>query len=510
MHNRREWLWQTGGGLAAAAANKPGAAVIVDPQPLFPISPHLYMQFMEPLGSTDSSVEAAWDYVRDEWRKDFVDTVRDLSPGVIRFGGNFSRYYKWREGVGPANKRPWIRNYDWGGKETNRVGTDEFVSFCRQVGADPLYCVNFEADGIEAFQRTPEGNRAGSAEEAADWVSYANDPDNAERKSHGHPETYNIDLWQIGNETSYVTAAFPKDRAIAKSIEFAKAMKRRDPGIKLIGWGDKGRGSDVLWAGDMAAQAGEYLDYLAIHMMGQSPSRRDTVLEGLRYQSDPHAAWQELLELSGRVETRVAELEGAARGKDLAITEGHLSLKPHNANPLLYEWISAVYHARSLNIYQRHGARVKIATAADFNGTRWTVMAVQTPVPRGTSFLMPVGSIMRLFKRENGTHAVAVRSAPATLDIAASRTGDDVFLHILNMDSRRAVDATFEVAGREILSGRVLAIEPGGLRTYVDQDQPNVFRPVETILPATPQRLTWRVPAASVSAVKLRLKGDRL
>ena len=60
----------------------------------------------------------------------------------------------------------------------------------------------------------------------------------------------------------------------------------------------------------------------------------------------------------------------------IAITEGHLSLSPHNANPILYEWLSAAYHARSLNIYQRHGARVKIATAADFQGNRWTNNAV--------------------------------------------------------------------------------------------------------------------------------------
>jgi len=31
---------------------------------------------------------------------------------------------------------------------------------------------------------------------------------------------------------------------------------------------------------------------------------------------------------------------------------------------------------KSMNIYQRHGARVKIATAADFNGNRWTNTAV--------------------------------------------------------------------------------------------------------------------------------------
>jgi hypothetical protein len=34
-------------------------AIVVDPTPRFDLSPYLYMPFMEPLGTTDSSVAAA-------------------------------------------------------------------------------------------------------------------------------------------------------------------------------------------------------------------------------------------------------------------------------------------------------------------------------------------------------------------------------------------------------------------------------------------------------------------
>ena len=85
---------------AAGPARSPrdqAGAIVVDPTPLFEISPHLYMQFMEPLGSTDGSVEASWDYDRDDWREDFVEATRDLAPDVIRWGGLFIRHYRWRE-----------------------------------------------------------------------------------------------------------------------------------------------------------------------------------------------------------------------------------------------------------------------------------------------------------------------------------------------------------------------------------------------------------------------------
>jgi alpha-N-arabinofuranosidase len=469
---RREFL--AAASAATAAAQSAPNAIVVDPKPLFEISPLLYMQFMEPLGATDSSVEAAWDYDADDWRKDFVDALRDLAPGAIRFGGLFSRYYKWREGIGPAAKRPSMRNYVWGGKETNRVGTDEFVGLCKRVGAEPFYCVNFLSDGEKRY-----AERTGDAKEAADWVEYAKD----------------VNLWQLGNETSYGNVTFSRDEAIRHTVEFAKAMKQRRPSIKLIGWGDRGR-DGALWAPEMQKQAGEHLDYIAIHMMGQNPKRRDTVLRGLRYQQDPQRAWEELIELSDAVERRVVEIEQACKGP-IAITEGHLSMSPHNSNPILSEWLSAVYHARSMNIYQRHGARIHIATGADFPANRWTVTSIMIPTPRGRSYLLPVGSIARLFKRHNGTHGVEVKSAPPGLDIAASRAGNKLLLHVANTQFSRAVEASFPgTAG-----GRVYEIAPENLRAYVNQDEPDTFRPREHEVKGQ----TWRFPAGAVSALELDL-----
>jgi alpha-L-arabinofuranosidase len=491
----------------ANASSAPGERVVIDPRPVFNLSPYLYMQFMEPLGVTDGSVAAAWDYDADDWRKELIDLTRDLAPGVVRFGGLFSRYYKWHEGVGPVNARPPMRNYAWGGIETNRVGTDEFVNFCRRVGGEPLYCVNFLSDGRLPFWRL---NRAGDAKEAAEWVSYANDPDNRERRRHGVREPYNIKLWQLGNETSYGNDGFSKEESVAHTVEFAKAMKQRDRSIQLIGWGDRQPGENSpLWAGDLLNRAGEHLDCIAIHMMGQRPKRVNTLLSGLRYQREPEQAWQELLELSGAIEARIAELEEVLSlhksRAGIAVTEGHLSLRPHNTNPILHEWLTGVYHAQALNIYQRHGARVRIATAADFCGTCWTVNAVMMQVPCGVSYLMPVGSVMKLFKKHNGKQGIAVKASPSDLDIAASRNEGGVYLHVANLNHRRSVGVTFTVEGMSITGGKVFEIAPADLRESVSEDRPDVFEAKEKTLPAG-FGATWRFPPASVSAVELEVK----
>src|SRR5437899_11960502 len=126
-----------------------------------------------------------------------------------------------------------------------------------------------------------------------------------------------------------------------------------------------------------------------------------------------------------RIEKKLVGLEELLAGRKsrlgIAITEGHLSLTPSNSNPILLEWLTGVYHARVMNLYQRHGATVKIATAADFNGTRWTSNALIHQVPGAVSYLLPAGAVMRLFKRHNGAQGVTVKSAPSNLDIAASR-----------------------------------------------------------------------------------------
>ena len=67
---RRESFAVAAGAVAAAggiqvkaSTRNDGNAIVVDPSPKHDLSPYLYMQFTEPLGATDGSVEAAWDRI---------------------------------------------------------------------------------------------------------------------------------------------------------------------------------------------------------------------------------------------------------------------------------------------------------------------------------------------------------------------------------------------------------------------------------------------------------------
>ena len=473
--------------------------LVVDPVPLFELSPYLYMQFMEPLGATDGSVEAAWDHGLDRWREDVLTVTHDLAPTMMRWGGIFVDFYRWREGVGPRTQRPAMINLLWGGVESNQVGTTEFVDMCKTVGAEPLICVNFESDGRRQFMKVKDSIRTGDATEAAAWVAYCNDPGNAERRTHGSAAPLDVRYWQIGNETSYDKNGFDLETAARKTVEFAKAMRAADSNIRLIAWGD----SD--WAGRMADVAGEHVHYLAFHHMFDPDSRERPVLRGELYRRDPDATWAQLMNAWQTHDTKIRRVRDSLgrRQVSLALTECHFTIPGRDRGDVLSTWAAGVSYARILNNHQRHGDVLEIATAADFCGTRWQNNAVMIPVPKGSgrAYLQPVARVMQLYRLHVGTHAIKVGGVPEGLDVVASRRGNTVFLHVANTQRARPVATTFQVSGGTIHRARVFEIaeDPSVELSYLNSG--DVMKTVEK--PVT--GAVWEFPAASVSVIELEI-----
>jgi hypothetical protein len=496
-----------GGPASAAAQVSAGAgrshALVVDPVPLFELSPYLYMQFMEPLGATDGSVEAAWDHLNDRWRDDVLSVTRELAPTMMRWGGIFADFYRWREGVGPRDQRPSMLNLLWGGVESNQVGTGELVGFCRSVGAEPLICVNFESDGRRQYMKAKGSLRTGDAKEAAAWVAYCNDPGNADRRTHGPTAPLGVRHWQIGNETSYDKNGFDLDTAARKTVEFATSMRAADPAIRLVAWGDSG------WAARMAEVAGDHVQYLAFHHMFDPDSPEKPVLRGELYRRDPDATWERLMTAWQATDAKIRGVRESLGGHriPLALTECHFAIPGRDRCDVLATWAAGVSYARILNNHQRHGDVLKIATAADFCGTRWQNNAVLIPVPKGNNraYLQPVARVMQLYRHHIGSHAVKAAGIPDGLDVVASRRDNTVFLHVANTRRAGPVTATLQVAGHTIRGGKVFEIREDPTIELSYLNSANVMQTVERPMSTG---ATWEFPAASVSAVELEIAGS--
>jgi alpha-N-arabinofuranosidase len=170
---------------------------------------------------------------------EIISLLHESGLPLLRWpGGNFVSGYHWRDGVGPADARPTLPNPAWPGLEPNLFGTDEFVAFCRQVGCEPMICVNA---GL------------GSPEEAADWVEYCNGSTDTPlghlRAENGHPEPYGIHMWEIGNEVhgDWQVGWTTPGGYVDRYRRFAAAMRRADPTIHILACGDQLLGLDSEW-----------------------------------------------------------------------------------------------------------------------------------------------------------------------------------------------------------------------------------------------------------------------
>jgi alpha-N-arabinofuranosidase len=166
----------------------------------------------------------------DGFRPDSIAALKSLRSGVYRFpGGNFVSAHEWRNAIGDPDKRPPVFDPVWRALQPNDVGTDEFMKLCQLLEVEPYLTVNAGT---------------GDAWSAAEYVEYCNGdaatPMGKRRAANGHPAPYRVKFWGIGNEMwgiSYQYGAMKPNQFAFKHNEFAKAMRKVDPTIKLIASG---------------------------------------------------------------------------------------------------------------------------------------------------------------------------------------------------------------------------------------------------------------------------------
>jgi alpha-L-arabinofuranosidase len=144
---------------AIAAEPRKRASVTIDPErEIGRINAWLYGQFIEQTerivygGVFDPGSRFA---DSEGLRTDVIDAMKKMGGAhILRWpGGNFASYYRWKDGIGPRDKRP--RKFDVTGKkyETNQFGTDEYLSLCQKLGCDRgiLHAGGIRAEGTTVW-----------------------------------------------------------------------------------------------------------------------------------------------------------------------------------------------------------------------------------------------------------------------------------------------------------------------------------------------------------------------
>jgi len=202
------------------------------------------------------------------FRTDVIEAVRRLAPPVLRWpGGNFASGYHWTDGIGPKDRRPRRTDLAWHAEESNRFGTDEFMTFCEAVGAEPFLCLNLGT---------------GTMDEAQAWLEYCNGSGDTEwasrRRENGHPDPYRVRYVGLGNEMwgSWQIGQLAAADYVTKARQFAKVLSWTDPRVELVSCGESGWSDwDEVVIGGLA----EFVRWHSIHIYTGSSDYWTNVVE---------------------------------------------------------------------------------------------------------------------------------------------------------------------------------------------------------------------------------------
>ena len=230
-------------------------------------------------------------------RADTLKLLKELNSPIYRWpGGNFVSGYDWRWGIGPRDTRPPVKNPAWKGIEHNDFGLDEFIIFCREVGAEPMITVN---------------SGFGDDHSAAEQVQYANGsadtPMGKWRAANGHRQPYNVKWWCIGNEMygTWQLGYMSLEHYVRKHNLFAKAMRKVDPSIKLIAVGNVG-----VWSEGMLKNCAEYMDLISEHFYQKAkesvPEHVRQIPDAVRGKVEAHRDYRKRLESLKGKDIRIA------------------------------------------------------------------------------------------------------------------------------------------------------------------------------------------------------------
>lgn len=450
------------------------------------------------------------------FRRDVIDEIRKLGVPIIRYpGGNFVSGYNWLDGVGPKQDRPRVLDKAWNSINTNQFGTNEYMTWCKAVGALPLMGLNLGT---------------GTAEEAAALVEYCNTESGAKwsdlRRKHGFAEPYNVKYWCLGNEMDgrwqigHMTAA---EYGI-KAQDAARQMRYVDRSLVLIACGSSGptMATYLDWDREVLESCYEYVDGLSLHRyFANTPE--ETGGDSHKFVAMNLAMDRQIGETlavcdlvrglkrsSKKLWLSFDEWNVWYRQRSGDAVDGHRQQAPHLLEEI-YNLEDALLVGGLLITLLRNSDRVKIACLAQLVNVIAPIMTNANGLFRQTIFhpynwalQYARGRVLNLLI-ESPTYDVPAMGAVAYIDAAATMNADDgrTTLFVLNRDLSKArqVEVVWEdtpksrVAISQVLTGEDLKAVNG---FDAERVKPQPFERPTT----TNGRTRFEVPARSYTVIQ--------
>ena len=523
-------------GRFAMAQGQGATTVVIDSdRQISPIDRHLFGSFLEHLG------RAIYEGIYDPkskfadsngFRTDVMKEVHGLGVPIIRYpGGNFVSGYHWLDGVGPKDKRPTVLDRAWNALETNQFGTNEFITWARQAGAEPLFGLNFGT---------------GSAEDAAALVEYCNIPGGTKwselRRSHGYDQPHNVKYWCVGNEMDgpWQIGHMPAREYGIKAADAARQMRALDHSIKLIACGSSGpfMPTYIEWDRTVLEECYDDVDGISLHRYWGNTE--ETNNDSSKYLAMNLAMDRQIEEIVAVCDTvRARKRSGKQlflsfdewnvwyRARSGDAVDGHGKPAPHLLEEP-YDLEDALLVGGLLNSLIRHSDRVKVACLAQLVNVIAPIMTNENGILQNTIYYPYSWALKYARGRalsiapQGPTYEVASLGRPIeSIGVPVPGFGDVPYLDVvatldpeaktaaifvLNRDLQNARD--LEINWRDMTPARVTAFET---ITGSDLKALNTFADPRRVVPQTLEnpkvgsKMSVKLPARSYSVLSLAL-----
>jgi alpha-L-arabinofuranosidase len=545
--SRRKFLKSASqAGLAAATASAAGpfaiaqsaasTRVVIDTAwQVGPVSHELFGSFLEHLGRAiyEGIYEPGSKFAdTNGFRTDVLNEVRTLGVPIVRYpGGNFVSGYHWLDGVGPRDKRPTVLDRAWDTLETNQFGTNEFITWARLAGTEPLLGLNFGT---------------GSAEDAAALVEYCNVAGGTKwsdlRRAHGYAEPHNVKFWCVGNEMDgpWQIGHMPAQQYGIKATDAARQMRAVDPTIKLIACGSSGpfMPTYIDWDRTVLEECYEVVDGISLHHYWGNTEENNN--DSRIYMAMNLAMDRQIREIAAVCDTVRAQKRSAkqmflsfdewnvwyrARGGDFS--DGHGKPHPHLLEEP-YNLEDALLVGGLANSLIRHADRVKVACLAQLVNVIAPIATNEDGILRQTIYYPYAWALKHARGRslnldvDGPGYEVATLGRPIeTIGLAEVGFGRVPYVDVsstIDPDSKTAALFLFnrnlekseevEILWRDVTPTTVQSFETitgPDLKAGNTFANPNRVTPQKLDPPKAGSRMTVQLPARSYSVLSLAL-----
>lgn len=523
----------------------PGPLTVQADQPGPVINKDIFGQFSEHLGQgiyggiwvgKDSSIPN----VRGI-RSDVVNALRAIKVPVVRWpGGCFADEYHWRNGIGPAEERVTTVNTNWANSvEPNSFGTDEFMDFANQIGAEAYLSVNVGS---------------GTVKEAADWLEYmtAVAPATAakDRAANGRKAPYKVKYLGLGNEMWGCGGPFTAEEYVTKMKPFAHFVHNHNPdqapppvdfasiakdlmsGNPMDSLPTNPNGMMRIAAGPNSSDP-SYTEVIMKTWKSRSPIYWD--IEGISLHQYTWGALPfneagtgfgekeyatilmhtQFIERTIVKHSEIMDKYDPKKHVALVVDEWGVWLKPKAGTEQMHlqqenSLRDGIAAAMNINIFARHADRVRMTNIAQMvNVLQAMIMTdgnnmVLTPTYHVYKMYVPFQDATFLpIEFDAGEYKFGGISLPKVDAIAARDTDGNVWLALTNLDPNEAAEFSVNVAGVRATSAQGEVLTADRVDSINSFDEPNDVAPKPFAAIAEAGSLTLKLPTHSVTVVRL-------